>query len=269
MHLKRWITSIVALPLLLAVVLKGGVFLFAVLVAVVSLISLKEYYQIVWGAETKLLEDPLAMLGFAASPILIWSAYRGSFKAMMLLTTLNLMGAGWISLRQFRTDTRAFERLSKQVCGFIYIPVFLSFLILIRMSEAGICWIFFLITLIFLNDIGAFYVGTFLGRHKLCPAVSPNKTIEGSLGGLVAALTAGTVFKLYVLPAMPWDRAFMLFILIAAAGQTGDLFESECKRYAGVKDSGRILPGHGGLLDRIDALLFAAPVLYWYLEYIL
>jgi len=114
--------------------------------------------------------------------------------------------------------------------------------------------------LFFSGDIGALYVGTFLGRHKLCPSVSPKKTIEGALGGLAANLMIGLTVKAFFLPSLSWGHAILLILLIGIAGQIGDLFESILKRTAGIKDSGGILPGHGGMLDRIDALLFAGPV---------
>ena len=116
--------------------------------------------------------------------------------------------------------------------------------------------------LIFAGDIGAFYAGTYLGRNKLCPSVSPKKTIEGALGGIAANLLVGGLFFLFVLPPLPWGFGLVALVAMGAAGQVGDLFESVLKRAAGVKDSGAILPGHRGILDRIDALLFAAPLAY-------
>ena len=136
-------------------------------------------------------------------------------------------------------------------------------------SNDGISWIFFLLFVVFLGDTGAFYTGSYLGRHKLCPAVSPNKTIEGSVGGLVANVCAGAVFKIFFFPQLNWHLSILFFLCIGVAGQVGDLFESKLKRVANIKDSGSLLPGHGGILDRIDALLFAAPVAYFFKEYLL
>jgi len=110
------------------------------------------------------------------------------------------------------------------------------------------------------GDIGAFYVGTCWGKHKLCPLVSPGKTVEGSLGGLASNLAVGYIVAYLLLPSLPPVKAAVFFIALGVAGQIGDLFESMLKRSAGVKDSGNLLPGHGGLLDRIDSLLFAGPV---------
>jgi len=112
-------------------------------------------------------------------------------------------------------------------------------------------------------------LGSYFGQHKLCPTVSPKKTIEGALGGLAASLGSGALIKHFFLPLLPWGLSLLFFLSINIAGQVGDLFESQIKRVAHIKDSGAILPGHGGVLDRIDALLFAAPVAYIFKEYLL
>ena len=156
----------------------------------------------------------------------------------------------------------------KQLQGVIYIPVLLSFLILIRESSSGMIWIFVLLAVIFAGDTGAYYVGSYFGRHKLSPAVSPGKTIEGSIGGLVANLVIGSVGKAFFLSELPWGLSLLFILAVGIAGQVGDLFESELKRSSGIKDSSGILPGHGGVLDRIDALLFASPVAYIFIRFI-
>lgn len=161
------------------------------------------------------------------------------------------------------------ESVRIQVQGVIYIPLSLSILILIRNGAEGISWIFFLLAIVFAGDTSAFYFGTYFGRHKLSPGISPGKTIEGSIGGILANILVGSGFKLLLFPHVPWGICLLFFILIGIAGQVGDLYESALKRKAGVKDSGNILPGHGGILDRIDALLFATPVLYFLINYAL
>jgi len=123
---------------------------------------------------------------------------------------------------------------------------------------------------VFANDTGAFYTGTFLGKRALSPNISPNKTVEGSLGGMTAAMVIGFVFCLIFFKDL--SLAFLTIpasLMLAIAGQIGDLFESAMKRASGIKDSGKILPGHGGILDRIDGLLLSIPVLYVYLVFVL
>jgi len=169
---------------------------------------------------------------------------------------------------RYETQPEAVNRMFRQVAGMVYIPLFLSCLIQIRNDPGGAAWIFLILCLAFGGDTSAFYVGTYLGRRKLCPAVSPKKTIEGALGGLVGSLLVASVAKAFLLPSLPWVAAIPFFLIAAAAGQLGDLFESAIKRSAGIKDSGGLLPGHGGILDRIDGLLFVAPLTYLFKFYL-
>jgi phosphatidate cytidylyltransferase len=139
---------------------------------------------------------------------------------------------------------------------------------------AGTALVGFAIGLTWLNDTGAYFVGSAFGRHKLIPAVSPGKTVEGSLAGLASAVIAGALYAAFILgdlvglPLGLWEGA-LGGLLIAIVAQVGDLAESLLKREAGVKDSGRIIPGHGGILDRFAALFFALPIGFWYLAAVL
>ena len=195
-------------------------------------------------------------------PLLTGLAHVGRLDLVPGLLALNLLLAGSLSLRYFGDDPRVLEIVQKQVQGVLYIPVLLVLLIPIRQAPQGFWLIFTLVFVVFAGDTLALYVGTFLGRHKLCPNISPKKTIEGSLGGLGGNLLAGLIMKLTVFSGVGWGQAVIFCLAVGAAGQIGDLFESQMKRASGIKDSGGILPGHGGMLDRIDALLFAGPVAY-------
>ena len=267
MHLKRWITGLSALPFLIFLVYKGGV-IFSTLVSVASLVALWEYYRMVLGARTRRLAGIILWWGYGVSFALIWAAYLGRLDFTLSLLAANLLVAAAISIFQFKTDRSVLEVITGQLQGIIYIPVLLSFLVLIRQGSSGATWIFILLAVIFAGDTGAYYVGTYFGRHKISPAISPGKTIEGSIGGLGANLIAGIVGKSFFLPGLPWGTAILFFIAVGIAGQVGDLFESELKRSSGIKDSSGILPGHGGILDRIDGLLFAAPVAYVFITFI-
>jgi phosphatidate cytidylyltransferase len=257
MLLKRWLTSIVLLPALLFLIFMGGPLPFLVLIAVANLLALREYFGIAFHPES----DPLLSgISYVAGTALIWGASRQSFGLLFWVLVLNVIGAGILTVVRFGTDPRGGDRLARESLGVIYVSLLLSCLVLIRNSVDGPAWILIIICLAFAGDTGAFYAGTYLGRRKLCPAVSPNKTIEGAIGGLAASTLVASAVKYFLLPSLPWGTSLVMFVLAAAAGQTGDLFESVLKRAAGVKDSGAILPGHGGILDRIDALLFVAPV---------
>jgi phosphatidate cytidylyltransferase len=268
MHLKRWITAFVGTPLLVLLIAGGGTLVFAVFVGAVCLVALWEFFHIVAGKTH--LSNPfhLRLPAFILGPAIIWAAHMNSFKILSGLLALSLMAAALICLPRFKFDDSVSGIVFEQVLSVIYIPLFLSFLVLIRNSTDGIVWIFFLLTVVFTGDTAAFYTGSYFGRHKLCPAVSPNKTIEGSVGGLAANVCLGALFKIFFFPQWQWHSSLLLFLCIGVAGQVGDLFESMLKRGGNIKDSGSLLPGHGGFLDRIDALLFAAPVAYFFKAYI-
>jgi len=268
MHLKRLITGFTALPFLVFLIYKGGNF-FTGLASVACLLALCEYFRIVFNPEGKTISGVILLIGLVSGQCVIWAAHGNAYGLILGAIAFNLIFSALFSLSQFKSDPFILENVAKQIQGVIYIPLFLSFLVLIRNGTEGMTWIFFLILTIFAGDTGAFYAGRSLGRHKLCPSVSPGKTIEGSVGGLAANIAVGIVFKSFFIPTLTWGWGILLFLSIGIAGQVGDLFESEFKRFSGVKDSGVILPGHGGILDRIDALLFAAPVAYLFKEYIL
>jgi phosphatidate cytidylyltransferase len=159
------------------------------------------------------------------------------------------------------------------ILGLFYLSYLLQFFYRIYSVEEGFALVMLLLALVWAYDTGAYLVGSRWGRRKLFPEVSPNKSWEGVLAGWVLAFAVGLLSPLWI----PWRVSFaevvfhvlVLSLLIGTAAQLGDLFESKLKRAAGVKDSGVLFPGHGGMLDRIDSLLFALPVFYSYLHYIL
>ncbi len=268
MHLKRWITAVAILPLVIFLIYSGGIG-FLVLVAFAGLCSLWEYYRIVFKADAATMSGVIVWWGYLVSVGLFCGGYYLGIEAVMVVLAVNLVVSGLVSVFVFKYNQGVIETIQKQVQGVVYIPFLLSFLVLIRRDPQGVIWIFLILGIIFAGDIFAYYFGSYLGRHKLNPAVSPGKTVEGAVGGLLGNLAAGSVGTYFFLPQLSWAPAVLFFLSAGIAGQVGDLFESEFKRASGVKDSGGILPGHGGFLDRIDALLFAAPVAYLFKTFIL
>ncbi|MDJ0723026.1 MAG: phosphatidate cytidylyltransferase [Desulfobacterales bacterium] len=261
MHLKRWITGLLALPLLIYMIHAGGLWL-TILVASASLAALLEYDRIAYHAWQTALPGPIPVVGLLTIPALCGAAHVGRPDLMLAVLLVHFLLAGMLSLFFFGRDTRVLEIVQKQIQGVLYIPLLLSLLILIRQVPDGFLWIFTLVLAVFAGDTLAFYTGTFLGRHKLCPSISPGKTIEGSMGGLGANILAAVIMKPFFPPDVSWTQILLFCLLSGVAAQMGDLFESQMKRVSGIKDSGGLLPGHGGMLDRIDALLFATPVAY-------
>jgi phosphatidate cytidylyltransferase len=154
--------------------------------------------------------------------------------------------------------------LAISLLGLLYIPLLLSHAALLRILPAGRDWIFLVLLVVMASDTLAYFVGRKWGRHRLYEAVSPKKTIEGSLAGLFGAVLGAAVSKLWFFTELSSVDVLLIGIGVGAFSQLGDLFESLLKRSFGVKDSGGLVPGHGGLLDRLDSLLFAFPVTYYY-----
>ncbi|MGD8990990.1 MAG: phosphatidate cytidylyltransferase [Desulfobacterales bacterium] len=267
MHLKRWITGLIALPILIFLVYTGGM-AFTLLVSAAAVVALWEYNRIVLDPALAGVSDLIFGWGYVLGAAIVWAAHWMGAELILCLVALNLVVIALVSMFQFKANPAVLRVIVRQLQGNIYIPVLLSFLILIRAGDSGMSWIFLLMAIVFAGDTSAYYVGSYWGRHKLSPAISPGKTIEGSASGLAANLAVGAIGKALFFPGLPWPASIIFSIAVGAAGQIGDLFESEMKRFSGIKDSSNILPGHGGILDRIDALLFASPVAYVFIRFI-
>jgi phosphatidate cytidylyltransferase len=149
----------------------------------------------------------------------------------------------------------------------LYIGLTLSYLVAVRLLPDGEWLLFFLLLVTWAADTAAYYVGTLYGRRRLAPTISPKKTVEGLAGGLIGATIAAFVARWTFVPEFSVFDTVVLAVLLTLVGLWGDLVESAIKRGAGVKDSGGLLPGHGGMLDRLDSLLFAAPAFYYYVAF--
>ena len=264
MSLKRWLTALVALPVLFVVIRYGGEAAFASLVLIVSLLGLWEYYAMVLTPGQR----AFGWTGLVAGFFLLVGVSVGGAQALPPIIAFLFMGIAIILLLRFgkENEEAISDALTRLICGVIYVPFLLSHLVLIRNYDDGAVWIFFVLAVVFALDTSAYYVGTYAGRHKLYPAVSPKKTWEGAIGGLIGALFAAWLFKRCFWGDLAWLHLLVLTLCMGVCGEVGDLVESMIKRSMHVKDSGTLLPGHGGILDRIDSLLFVAPIVYYYKE---
>lgn len=268
--MKRILTAIVALPILLYTVWSSNPYFFVVLAAASVLIALSEFY----GLSSRLGATPQSVMGYASALVVA----AGFVLLRPELTLASLLGLCIVSLAigVLRVSDIKTSMLSASVTvfGVVYVALLGACLIGIRMhpdAAAGgsarhlgskLLTMFF--GLVMMTDTAAYYTGRSIGRHKLAPQISPGKTVEGSIGGLIGAAITGVLCKLIFFPELPLAHALILGLAIGIVGQIGDLAESLLKRSAGVKDSGRLLPGHGGMLDRIDSILFCAPLVYYY-----
>ncbi|HET8674914.1 MAG TPA: phosphatidate cytidylyltransferase [Blastocatellia bacterium] len=265
--MKRILTAIVALPILLATVWVKTPYYFAAITAVASLIALYEFYKLA----SKVGCRPEALPGYVAALVVVAAFVRDRpawiVAALAFLAIISFAAA----LARPEDMSRSLASVSATVFGVIYTALLAAYLVGVRMTPdteatpkvaAKLLTMFFAIVM--MTDTGAYYTGRTLGRHKLAPRVSPGKTIEGSIGGFIAAALAGLICKLIFFPLMPAWHALALGAVIGILGPVGDLAESMLKRGAEVKDSGNIFPGHGGMLDRVDSILFCAPIIYYY-----
>ena len=268
-HIYRWITALILIPILLWVLLKGSTLLLAAVVSIVAIFAMGEYLKIIFQNDDNSVSNTIKTISYVVSISLIVGACLGSWEIEFLILSLNLMALSIFVLFKFADNQEVFQLIAKQVLGIVYIPISLSLLIFMKELDKGNFWIIWLLITVFSNDTGAFYGGKFFGKNALSPNISPNKTIEGSVGGIITSLIFGFIFS--VIFFKDFSLSFLMIpasLMLAIAGQIGDLFESAMKRASHIKDSGSILPGHGGMLDRIDGLLLAIHVLYVYLVFI-
>ena len=263
-HAKRWITGIIAAPLLFLIIGYGSEEVFAALIVVVILTAYYEYNELMFGAAAVAEKREGMVIAF----IIAATAFMGDTSLLLSVTTFSVLGAFILSLFHInKNHSFDINPLAKRILGLMYIPFMLSYFIFIRRAENGVLWIFFILILAFFGDIAAFYVGKTMGKRKLIPLVSPGKTVEGTVGLVVGSIVGCILFKVLFFPSLLWVHAVVLGFVGSIIGQLGDLCESVIKRVSGVKDSGAILMGHGGLLDRLDCLIFIVPFVYYYKVY--
>ncbi|MDZ4164978.1 MAG: phosphatidate cytidylyltransferase [Smithellaceae bacterium] len=259
-HRKRWVTALAALPALIGIIAYGNLAVFSALIYLVLILALHEFYLMVLGKEHRLAR----WLGISTASFLYISVYQGDPRVILATASMSVILIFLFFLWQARVQPFAFDLLTRVISGLFYVAFGFSHLIMIRQFPDGISWVFLVLVLAFAGDTLAFYAGKAWGKTKLMPTVSPGKTEAGILG-LIAGGVIGTIaFKILFLPDLPVGHALILGFTGSIIGQLGDLCESAIKRSIGVKDSGSILPGHGGILDRIDCLLFIVPFVYYY-----
>lgn len=263
--LLRIVTALVGAAVLLGLTYVGGWY-FAVFVLLLCLLAQHEVYGMMAHAGVR----PFKAVGLVMGALL---AGRALIPMALPLALLLLLGL--LAVVPFLSGEKPLERLSGTVFGAVYPAALLAFLADLRLAEGvgiGDLEVFYLTLTVFLliwaTDTLAYYTGKAIGKHKLAPAVSPKKTWEGSIGGAVGAVGVAVALKFTLIDFLAWPHTVVLALICGIISQLGDLAESRFKRAAGVKDSGTILPGHGGVLDRFDAMILAAPLVYLYLVHV-
>jgi phosphatidate cytidylyltransferase len=260
-HQQRLITGFgLAFPLF-GFIAFGPLWTWAVLVCIVAGVALWEYEGLVFReGQQGWMRGIYYALGVGMPACAHAFSATGLHCCLVLGLFLGLTGVLLCS----PNESDKLERLAAISFGWLYIPHLLSYVLLIGHMEYGRTWIFYLLLVTIAGDAGAYYCGRRFGSRKLYERVSPKKTIEGSLGGFACSVMVGGVYGMLLLQGAPLVKMVLLSAALSLVGQLGDLFESMIKRMSGKKDSSEILPGHGGILDRLDSLLFVFPAV-WFL----
>ncbi len=269
---QRWITALIAIPIVLVFVWFGGWISFAATVLVVVLCTLELYTMLLHAGYR-----PLIWISFGLSLLFLISPMFPHYHLLLLEVGLGgalLISFPWLFARENLDGALVDWALTLAIS--FYLGWTMSFFLLLRgftssvlhigsaqwlVLPSGVWWLLMVLLGVWGFDGAAFFSGRYFGRHKLAPRISPGKTWEGVLGGLVLSIAAGLILTVGPL-GVPWYLAIVLGILLGSAAVLGDLAESLIKRQTNVKDSGQIMPGHGGMLDRVDSLLFAVIVVY-------
>lgn len=263
---KRILTALIAAPIVVAMTIAGG-WTFALGVVAVSVVAQIEFYRLIQPSLNNLLMALGLLAGVAVTlhamhPSALWFAACLAVIVVLLLPFVRPEDPG--------------RSVATTLSGILYPALPFSFLVDLRTGtglffrdEPAYLYLTVSVFLIlWVTDSAAYFVGRAVGKKPLAPTISPKKTVEGAIGGLVGGLAAAAILKITLLTFLDWNDIIVLGLIGGLFSPLGDLAESQMKRAAGVKDSGTILPGHGGMLDRIDALIVAIPLSYFYLRYI-
>jgi phosphatidate cytidylyltransferase len=288
--IKRIVTAVVLIPLVLLLVLKAPLYVLAIFAAAVALLAIAEFLKLT----THFAVRPLTLATYTfVALFFLYVIVASTNRTPLVEATAILYGTAFaaalapfvfLTIAMHRADlTSAYPAAAASTFAFAYIAVPMALLVEIRQQPAGAIWTIYTLLSVWAGDVFAYFVGKSLGRHRMSPEVSPKKTWEGAVASVLATVIVGALWiqhapgisttllriglidrrdGMFGLEQPPLWPIVLLSVAVNIAAQLGDLVESLIKRGAGVKDSGTILPGHGGMLDRIDAMLFAVPVVW-------
>ncbi|MBP5426461.1 MAG: phosphatidate cytidylyltransferase [Clostridiales bacterium] len=236
-----------------------------------SIVAMREYIRCFEKMSCK----PSKIILYASTALLLVPVLKfSSFKtdSVMLAGGMYVLLLVLAILAVLKNHRYKIIDLAVTVFGILYIPFLFAFVTLIRLMEHGLYYIWIIFIGSCVTDTFAYFVGLSIGKHKLLPEVSPKKTIEGSIGGVIATVLVMLLYGKYLISVNVMDVSLLYFgilgFVMAIVAQIGDLFASSIKRFVGVKDYGNILPGHGGILDRFDSIMFIAPMIYFYMRFL-
>lgn len=269
--MTRIVTSVIGIPILVYIVKFAPPLICVSLILITMLLALHEYFRIVGES----VSFPFRIAGYLAGSLLVLSF---SFQSFVIELPFFIFPAGTMIVLILALFSRmeldkAFRAAVLTLFGALYVGGLMAYMAGIRMIESGGEYgsdlLMMLFCIIWAGDTFAYFIGRWIGKHKLAPEVSPKKTIEGAVAGFLFGVLAAVGCRFAFVQQISLMHAVLLGAFVGVLGQIGDLCESILKRSAHVKDSGTILPGHGGMLDRVDSLLFGAPAMYYYFYLVL
>lgn len=258
---RRVLSTAVLLPVFVWILLGPPAWIFTVMIVGVGMLANWEFTRMFERAGVPVLRDAGLIWGGLVTLAFARPARAG---AAFALVVIGLLAA---SLDRGSAGPARWQRVAITLLGVCYVNWLLGHTISLRALPDGVHWVLLLVWVTWLGETAAYAVGSLIGRHKLAPGISPGKTIEGAVAQLVVSVVAALTAGGWLFPGLSLRDAIVVGILLGVLGQVGDLVESALKRSVGTKDTGQVIPGHGGILDRIDGLLFNAPALFYYVTY--
>jgi phosphatidate cytidylyltransferase len=260
---KRVLSALIIIPSLTLLIIFGPHYTLYIMVSIASMLGLYEFYTLTLPDHGVGGKIGGVILGTILCGFFQWASYEAVISVLGMILLILFLIHPLLSLELSTLP----NRIGITFLGIVYVPFLLSHVTLINKLPKGIVWVFLLVVTVWVSDTFALLIGTLWGRHKLCSQISPKKTLEGFWGCFLGALFSVFVFKYLLLPGLAIKEVLIVGSGIALFGQLGDISESMVKRGANVKDSGTLIPGHGGMLDRLDSFLFSSPFLYYFLVY--
>lgn len=258
---QRILTGVIAGLGFIAFLVLGG-YAYSGLILLLSVISYFEYVRMNGFQKFKV----TSWVGLIA---LLFLAVPWELEHFNLMLKVDSTAVIWITMfillviTVISKNSIIIDQVSVILLGVMYIGIGFHYMIAARIPEDGLFWTVLIFVCIWASDSGAYFLGSKLGKHPLWPQISPKKSIEGAVGGIIVSIIAAAVFSFYASELLSLGKAVMIGLVIAVVGQLGDLIQSAYKRVKGIKDTGAILPGHGGVLDRVDSWLIVFPVVHW------
>jgi phosphatidate cytidylyltransferase len=263
-NISRILVGVVTIPIVIAIILYLPATFFLFLLLILLGLGLYEYFSLIEVDDITFprWKELFAFIGMGIPVTAYLWGLNGILASFFTLLAFLMI----LTMGRLTSYEHAFTRAGGIFLGYFFIAVPLSMAMLIlMMAPHGRSYILWMVLIVWAGDTGAFYLGTMFGKHKLYPKVSPKKSVEGVIGGILSALVVAVIARLFLSVNISQYEVLILPPILLVLGQLGDFSESMLKRGAGAKDSGRILAGHGGILDRIDSFLFTIPFFYIYL----